>query len=187
MESMDPVSVGQAIRALRMQKRVGLRELCRNAEISPATLSAIEGGHSSPTLATMHRILRVLGTDFATFFTNNTGPADSPVFRADQMTQISDGQRQCTFLFPRRANIRFTMARETQPALEQEAEWEEHDCDLGGVVIEGGPLEIEVAGQKTWRLSKGDSFYIPAGTRHRGRNIGRRTLHLVTTYDPPRY
>jgi len=184
---MDPVSVGQGIRRLRAQKQIGLRELGRMAEVAPGTLTAIEKGTSNPTLATLHRILRVLGTDFATFFGAHSEPADSPVFSAASMTGISDGQRHCTFVFPKRANMRFTMAKEIQPAREQEAEWEEHDCDFGGVLVDGGPLELEIANQGKWTLYKGDSHYIPAGTRHRSRNIGRKPAHLITAYDPPRY
>ena len=158
------------------------------ADLSPATLSSIENGQSSPTLATLHRILQVLGTDFATFFTANAQEKDDrPVFPADSMTEISDGQRHCAFAFPRRSGIKFMMAKELQPPQEQEPEWETHDCDLGGILVAGGPLEVEVADRGTWTLHEGDSFYIPAGTRHRGRNLGAAPAKLITTYDPPRY
>lgn len=184
---MDPVLVGRSLRDLRAQKKVGLRELCRMAELSPATLSSIENGQSSPTLATLHRILRVLDTDFATFFAASAQQDSGPVFPADSMTQISDGVRQCTFVFPRSTGIKFAMAKESQPPQEGEPEWETHDCDLGAILISGGPLQLEVADRGTWTVNEGDSFYIPAGTRHRGRNLGKEPARLITTYDPPRY
>jgi len=36
-------------------------------------------------------------------------------------------------------------------------------------------------------VRKGDSFYIKAGWKHRGTNLGRAPLRLITVADPPQY
>lgn len=65
---MEPKDLGRGIRNLRIESGIGLRQLSRMADISPASLTAIEKGQSSPVLATLHKVLKALGTDFAEFF-----------------------------------------------------------------------------------------------------------------------
>jgi transcriptional regulator with XRE-family HTH domain len=183
---MDAREIGKSLRALRAESGIGLRELCRLADLSPAALSAIETGRSSPTLATLHRVLKAMGRDFAGFF-GTAASDDSPAFASSEMARINDGRRDCIFAFPRRAGIRFAMAKESFPAREKRSEWEVHDCDLGAIVISGGPLSLEIEGQKPVTLLEGDAFYIKAGLKHRARNLGDSTVRLITTYEPPRY
>jgi transcriptional regulator with XRE-family HTH domain len=186
MLNLNSREVGRSLRALRADCGIGLRELCRLAAISPAALSSIETGRSSPTLATLHRILKAMGHDFGSFF-GAASTGDSPAFISSEMACVNDGQRECIFAFPRRAGIRFAMAKETFPAEEKRSEWETHDCDVGGIIISGGPLLLEIKGREASTLREGDAFYIKAGLKHRGRNIGNSPLRLITTYEPPRY
>ena len=79
------------------------------------------------------------------------------------------------------------MMDESIAAGEKKSEWETHDFDVGGVVIDGGPMELEIEGEGTWTVAKGDSFYVKAGSRHRGINRGSKPMQLITVADPPRY
>ena len=90
-------------------------------------------------------------------------------------------------MFPKREDLRFEMVDETIHATDREGEWEIHDFDLGGVLLEGGPMKLEVHGLGEWELSTGDAFYIKAGMKHRGANLGETPLRLITIADPPRY
>ena len=183
---MEPEKLGAALTSLRKKANVGLRELARMAEMSPASLVAIEKGASSPNLATLHKLLRVLNTSFAEFFAGGGEESQLPVFAGAQMRSVCDAHREYRFLFPRRVDIKFEMVHETIAPSEQEATWEAHDCDLGGVVLSGqGQLEIE--GQGQWELKQGDSFYIKAGAKHRLLNLGKRPIKQITVMDPPRY
>lgn len=184
---MDLKESGQAIRRLRTEANIGLRELSRLANISPASLIAIEKGNTSPTLATLHKVLKAMDTNFAEFFSHSGGKTLIPVFAAKEMRHVSDEHREYVFLLPKHQDIRFEMVHETIAPNEMESEWEVHDCDIGGVILSGGParLEIEEAGQ--WTLRKGDSFYIKAGANHRLFNLGKRVLKQITVMEPPRY
>ena len=77
---MEPKELGRTIRRLRTAAGIGLRQLGRLADISPASLTAIEKGNSSPTLATLHKVLKALGTDFAEFFSNSSENPQVTVF-----------------------------------------------------------------------------------------------------------
>ena len=184
---MQPEELGQHLARRRRKLGVGLRELSRSAGMSPASLSAIEKGQSSPTLATLHKVLKALGTNFAEFFAAPPARENSPVFRAAEMRALEDAHRRYILLFPKRSDLRFEMVHETITPTETETEWETHNFDLGGVVLEGGPMRLELAGQGEWELNEGDAFYIEAGQRHRALNLGDGPLKLITVADPPRY
>jgi transcriptional regulator with XRE-family HTH domain len=172
--------------ALRKEKGVSLRALASKAGVSPASLSAIERGQNSPTLATLNRILRALDSDFAAFFDGEKN-SSGPVFSAQEMAAIEDANRRYTFLLPKKGDVHFEMVDETLLAQDSECEWEIHSCDMAGVVISGGPLRVEVAGRGEWMLREGDAFYIKAGQRHRGCNASPDAIRLLTVYCPPRY
>jgi len=166
---------------------VTLRKLSDKAGISPSSLSAIEHGQSSPTLATLHKLLRALGTDFVEFFADADASKQEPVFPCSQMHAIKDAHRRYVLLLPKRDDLQFQMVRETILPSESEAEWEVHDVDMGGVVLEGGPLRLEIEGVGEWEIQLGDAFYIKAGWNHRASNIGDSPTELITVAYPPRY
>ena len=164
-----------------------MRELARSADVSAASLSATEKGTSSPTLATLNKILRALGTNFAEFFAPAPAVGHAPVFPAAGQRTLQDAFRRYILLLPRREDFRFEIVHETIDPREIDPEWEAHECDLGGLVLSGGPAKLELAGAEPFSLRKGDSFYIPAGRRHRAVNLGRSPLKLITVMSPPRY
>jgi len=184
---MEPKELGRAIRHLRTEAGIGLRQLSRLADISPASLTAIEKGNSSPTLATLHKVLKALGTDFAEFFASSAKDTESPVFSSKEMHSVADKDREYVFLLPKRQDMRFEIIHETIAPSESRSEWEVHDCDVGGVILSGGPARLEIEGQGEWHLKQKDSFYIKAGLKHRLINLGKRAIKQITVMDPPRY
>ncbi len=185
--TVDLKELGKMVRQLRLEAGIGLRELGRMADISPASLTAIEHGNRSPTLATLHKILKTLGTDFSEFFANSSSKPRTPVFEPKGMVSISDQHRIYKFLLPKRRDVRFEMVDETISPTEVRSEWEVHDCDVGGVILSGGPARLEVEGQGQWILYKGYSFYIKSGLKHRLVNLGKRAIKQITVFDPARY
>jgi transcriptional regulator with XRE-family HTH domain len=184
---MDPHVIGRALTALRGKKKIGLRQLARMAEVSPASLIAIEKGTTSPTLATLNKALKALGTNFNQFFSDQPDDPQVPAFYAASMRCLKDAHRQYTLLFPKRTGMRFEMVLETISPNEKKAEWEIHDCDLGGSILAGERAVLEIAGAGKWKLSKGDAYYIPAGSKHRLINSGKRPLKQITVVSPPKY
>lgn len=83
--------------------------------------------------------------------------------------------------------MRFEMVHETIGPGEKKPQWEVHDCDLGGVILSGGPGQLEIEGLGGWTIRRGDSFYIKAGFKHRLVNLGKRAIKQITVMDPPRY
>lgn len=157
------------------------------SHVSAASLVAIEKGTSSPTLFTLSKILRALGTDFLELFAEASGRQSPPVFPARDMHGVSDEFRKYIFLLPRRRHIKFEMVREMISPEEGTSEWDVHDADMGGVVLSGGPRVLEIEGVGKSTLRKGDSFYLNAGMKHRLINTGKQPMSLITVFYPPRF
>jgi len=184
---MEILDIGSRLREWRLRKKIGLRQLCRQAEISPAGLNSIEKGQTSPTLATLNKILKALGTDFPSFFAFPTDSVKSPVYTPKQMDRVKDPFRSCIFLLPKKPDFRFELLQEEILPGEKHPEWECHECDLGLTVIAGGPATLELENGQRWPVQRGDALYLRAGTKHRLTNQGKRPLRFITVMDPPRF
>src|SRR6056297_4060774 len=111
---MEVSKFGKNIRDYRLNQGIGLRELARKIGMSPASINTIEKGTTSPTIATLDRILKGLGTDLTDFFSNNSNGVDlSPVFPSKECQSLSDGAREYIYLFPKRSDLKFRMMHET--------------------------------------------------------------------------
>ena len=152
---MGPDDLGAQVRLLRARAGMSLRELSRKAGMSAAALSAVEHGRSSPTLATLHKVLSALGTGFQDFFAGAQAPSEEPVFRRAGRREARDAHRRYEFLFPQRADVRFELVSETIAATEGRVQWETHDCDMGGLVLSGGPARLEIEGRRVGAAPRG--------------------------------
>jgi transcriptional regulator with XRE-family HTH domain len=177
---MDTKNIGAALKKLRTESGTGLRELSRRANISPASLIAIEKGTSSPTLATLGKILGELGCDLADFFVMSRKKADTPVSLQSEMQSLSDKNRTYKYLLAKTAKRHFIMVHETIAPTEKQSEWEQHDYDLAGTILSGGPAELEIENQGKWKLKAGDAFYIYANHKHRLVSLSKTPLKMIT-------
>jgi len=57
----DPTAVGAVVADLRAMSRLTQRELCDQVGMDPSRLSGWGNGHTTPTLAYLVPVLRVLG------------------------------------------------------------------------------------------------------------------------------
>lgn len=184
---MEKDIIGQSLADLRAKKKIGLRQLARMAQVSPASLVAIEKGATSPTLATLNKILKAMDCNFNEFFSDQQLDPQIPVFHSNTMRKMNDANREYTLLFPKRAGMLFEMILETISRSKEDVEWETHGCDLGGIVLSGQQATLEIADLGKWNLAKGDAYYIPAGSKHRLINNGKQPLKQITVVSPPKY
>ena len=187
MKAASRVNTGPRLKALREQAGLTLRELGKKAGIAPSYLSNLERNGSSPTLATLQRVLTALGATLEEFFAEEAKPAESDcVFRRERMRLASDEHRHYTFLLPRRKGIRAEILEEYLLAGESRPEPERLPCDVAGVVL-AGAIELTIEGERKQFVRAGDAFYIAAGRKHRGRCVSPESARLLTVFVPPRY
>ena len=78
--------LGSRVRALRRQRGLTLQQLADDAGLSRRALNAIELGTANPSLITVDKVARALGTDFARLATTPADAALSTVPRAEATT-----------------------------------------------------------------------------------------------------
>ncbi|MEN6385756.1 MAG: XRE family transcriptional regulator [Phycisphaerales bacterium] len=176
---MNTKDLGIILKKLRTEKGIGLRQLSRQADISPASLIAIEKGTSSPTLATLGKILNELGYDLADFFVLSKKKTDTPVSLQSGMQSLSDKNRIYKYLLAKTAKRRFILVHETIAPTEKQSEWEQHVYDLAGTILSGGSAELEIENEGKWKIKAGDAFYIHAHQKHRLVNLSKTPLKLI--------
>ncbi|MFA5206242.1 MAG: helix-turn-helix domain-containing protein [Lentisphaeria bacterium] len=183
---MSPEEFGRQLKLLRHRLDLNLRELSRRSGVAASTLSAIEQGKTSPTLATVDKLLEALGVDFASFFAGGADSAAGQVFTADHMQKVQDAHRTYQFLLPAREDIKVEMLHEVINPSEKDSEWETHPYDLAGWMAAGDTMRLEIQEVGRWDLRPGDAWYIKAGQLHRATNTGAAPMEIITVIPPRR-
>lgn len=183
---MDDLPLGHRIQLLRRRCGMSLRQLAARSGVAAGMISYVERGQTSPSLATLQKLLAALGSDLGSFFATQASDVQGPVFAREQMQVVSDRERTYTMLLTRRPGIRLEMFDEELRPSTKKPEFETLTCDVAGYVLSGS-LALELEGQKRRTLRPGDAFYVPKATAHRGYAVGDQPVRLVSVYHPPRY
>jgi transcriptional regulator with XRE-family HTH domain len=174
------------LRALRQERGLSMRGLAAQAGVAGSYVSSVESGRISPTIATLRKLLLVLGEDLASFFAADAPPPEEHVFRREAMKHVADATRRYILVLPRRPDIRCELLDEEFRPSRQEPPFETIGSDIAGYVLEG-EVWLEVEGHEAQTLRAGDAFYVPADRPVRGRCVGRQAARLLAVATPPRY
>jgi quercetin dioxygenase-like cupin family protein len=183
-------SLGVRLKHARMVRQLTLKALAEQAGCSESLLSKVEGGHATPSLATLHRIALALSTNIAALV---SGPEvnTSPVHRAHERPTVS---------FPtKRKRGSILLERVVVPGpgqllqgdihvIEPRTSSDEQISHAGeelGYVIEG-ELELTI-GDERYALQAGDSFYFPSTVPHSYRNPGKHVARVLWINTPPTF
>lgn len=183
-------SLGVRLKHARMVRQLTLKALAEAAGCSESLLSKVEGGHATPSLATLHRLALALSTNIAQLV---SGPDinTSPVQRANARPSVS---------FPtagKQGSI--VLERVVVPApgqllqgdihvIEPHSSSDEQISHVGeelGYVIEG-ELELTLDAE-LYCLQPGDSFYFPSNVPHSYRNPGDVVTRVLWINTPPTF
>lgn len=89
-EGLEHYRIGPKIRALRLNKKLGLVQLGEHTGLSAAMLSKIERGHLFPTLPTLLRISLVFGVGLEHFFIETEERPTVAVVRRTERLRLPD-------------------------------------------------------------------------------------------------
>ncbi|OYD64562.1 UNVERIFIED_ORG: XRE family transcriptional regulator [Burkholderia sp. CF145] len=190
--------LGTRLRHARMVQQLTLKALAEQAGCSESLLSKVEGGHATPSLATLHRIALALDTNIAALV---SGPVANvtPVQRASERPSVRfPGVQQTSGRHGRAGGSimleRLVVAGPGQllqgdiHVLEPLARSDEQISHAGeelGYVLEG-ELELTL-GSECYRLQAGDSFYFPSTEPHSYRNPGDCITRVLWINTPPTF
>ncbi len=187
-EGLERYEIGQKVRALRQQKKLGLVQLGEHTGLSPAMLSKIERNQLFPTLPTLLRIAMVFGVGLDHFFIEkNERPAIAVVRKKDRLRlpDRPDGEEASYYFesldFP--VTDRKMQAYYAEfPPRSKSSEPHQHDgAEL--IYVLHGQLAVNVAGEDV-ALQEGDSMYFDSGAPHSYRAQGRSACSAMVVVTP---
>jgi transcriptional regulator with XRE-family HTH domain len=185
--------VGARLKALREKLGLSQRELARRTGVTNGMISMIEQNLSSPSVASLRKVLDGLSMTLAEFFAeSDLPPAEQIFFRADELVELSaelSGGGKGVVSFRQVGDLRGRTLQILHEAYTPGADTGagrsmlRHNSEEGGIVIEG---EIELTvGEHKRLLGPGDAYFFDSRMPHRFRNISDRPCIIVSACTPP--
>ena len=177
----DPVAIGGRVKALREAMGLSLRDLAERCDVGAATLSQVERGESSPTLAvaariadglelTLSQLLRIDEHRHLVIVRHGRGRRSSrPGHEIEELTPPLPGQR--ADVSRHRLAPRSATGGAGDPPIHEPGSRET-------VVVLAGEVELAVDGE-VHALADGDSATFDADLPHRLHNPGTTTAELL--------
>src|SRR4051794_34472900 len=193
----EPASeLGPRLRAIRLRRGVGLRELARRLDLSPSSISQIETGKIRPSVHTLYALAAEFGVTVDELLFDGTSPRGdaalpSPgarggterglvVQRAGERPaiQLNSGVRWERLMFWGDEDVEFLEATyEPGGASSPDDSFVRHNGHEFGFVL-SGTLRV-VVGFDDFVLEPGDSITFASSTPHRLSNDGSETVRAV--------
>ena len=188
--------IGTRMKAIRTAKNMSQRELARKSGVTNGMISQIEQNHSSPSVASLKRILDAIPMTLSEFF-SPTQSADRRIFyTADDLRELNPER-----VFPGSANAAAAVSlrqvgaagahslqmlhERYAPGADTGEELYAHDAEEAGIVV-SGRIELTV-GQETRTLGPGDAYIFDSTIPHRFRNAGDEECVIISACTPPSF
>ena len=180
---LESYQIGQKVRALRLNKKLGLVQLGQHTGLSPGMLSKIETGQLFPTLPTLLKIAMVFGVGLEHFFVESGDRPTVAVVRKNERLRLPDrpGDLAPSYFFE---SLDFPVTDRKMDAyyaeFEPKSETTEPHTHSGAEIIYviKGELVVRINDQDT-TLSEGDSMYFDSGFPHSYRRQGRSACSAI--------
>jgi transcriptional regulator with XRE-family HTH domain len=190
--------LGARLRAIRLARGLGVRELARRLEVSPSAISQIETGKIQPSVRTLYALAAEFGVSMnEALFDGDAARSDStpaaetsPAAAASSpgvAVQRADGRRAITMSSGVRwerllvwsdDDVEFMEATyEPGGASSPNGAFVRHSGHEFGLVL-SGTLHVTV-GFDEFVLAPGDSITFPSSTPHRLSNDGAETVRAI--------
>jgi len=173
------MELGDKIKEIRIQNGMTLDELSKQSDVSISLLSVVERNISAPTVRTLERIARALGTTISGLYQDmEKDSVNDP--SPQRVAVIHKRDRKRLVLGPERAKAHYELLtpdyrRKLQimyihfPVGGNGGDFISHEGEECGVILEGS-LKAYI-GDQTYILEEGDCIYFDSSIPHRWENI----------------
>lgn len=185
--------VGARLREIRQQFGLSQRQLADQAGVPHGQISMIETNKSSPSVASLRRILGGFGITMSEFFEpDSTEPSQvffKPTELRDLTSQLYQGPDAMRSMLTLRqvgdakAHGLQILQERYEAGADTGEDMIEHEASEGGIVI-SGELEVTV-GDETRILKAGDAYLFNSRQPHRFRNVSDRAAEVISACTPP--
>ena len=170
VKGLKRYEIGSKLRALRVQKKLGLVQLGDHTGLSPALLSKIERGNLFPTLPTLLRIAMVFGVGLEHFFVETEDrPLVEVIRKKDRLRLPNRPSEEAPSYFFESLDFAVTDRKSDIfyaefPCTAKPSEPHEHTGTEFIYVIDGG-LVVTI-NRKDVVLGEGDALHFDASAAH---------------------
>lgn len=180
------INVGRKLRELRQQRRLSLRQLSEKVGVSPSAIQKIERNLISPTLGTVLKITKGLGTTLQTLLDEHMEARDIVYLpqRERRTVPVPDLKINIQSLADGLGNQAFSVVLLTIP---RGARMKERDFHHQGEELQlcvKGKVKFTIR-QETYLLKPGDSLRFKSYLRHYWENVGGTEAQLLMICSPP--
>ena len=182
-------AVSAAVKRLREEQGITLRELSKDVGVSPSFLSQVEQGKASPSLATLKSIADALQTTVGNLIGDNAT-------QSSEKLVTKEAERKAFKQMGK--GIQIFLLSEPNPYKQMQPLLFKISSDAGSgeksyshygqefIVVLKGSLEISLA-DKTYFLKKGDSIYFNSSTPHSFKNLNKGETEALWVVTPPSF
>ena len=178
--------VGARLHALRTTYGLSQRELARRSGVPNGTISMIEQGQVSPSIASLKKVAAGLSLSLADFFALDVERAPSAFFSANELHDLGSDGISLRLVGTPGGDAKLQVLHELyEPGSDTGAEMLSHEGEEAGVVVRG-TIEI-TCGAVVRTLGPGDAYRFDSRLPHRFRNVGDEICEIVSACTPPTF
>ncbi|MBE0478174.1 helix-turn-helix domain-containing protein [Candidatus Aerophobetes bacterium] len=175
--------IGKAIRRIRLEKGMTVKQLAQSTNLSASLISQVERGLITPSIPTLVKVSNAVGVPLVSFF---LGTEKNPVIQKHQRKK----------LFLSSAGVAFELLSPIESRkiefLLIEIEGKDGDYELVsysgekcGYVIEG-KMKV-ILGERDYYLNQGDSIYFESTIPHRFKSADGKRSVSIWAITPPSF
>ena len=179
------MNIGKELKRIRVSQGLTLEELSNRCGYSKALISRVETGSVSPSLTSLMKMVSSLGLKLHDLFTSIERGQASVVRKGEGRKFFTEGESAMEFLAENIASKRMEPIAITAPPGYVSGEGEDVHYGEEFVFLLSGKIEV-AAGDQTYKLGAGDSFYVGAGAPYKWSNPGKEAAKVITVTTPPR-
>ena len=185
-ESNGKLELGERLRAIRLLRRLTLREVAEAAGVSESFVSQLERGRSSASVATLQRLAAAVGIEISDLFagTPQSGPH---VLRRQERQLLEWGHLgRKALLTPKPFHSLEVVSATFDPGGSTGDEPYTHGDSEELLLVLAGRIHLQLDSELL-DLSAGDSVNYRSSTPHRVSNPGDEGAEVLFVISPPSY
>jgi transcriptional regulator with XRE-family HTH domain len=178
--------LGERLRAIRLLRRLTLREVATAAGVSESFVSQLERGRSSASVATLQRLATAVGIEISDLFAGE--PESGPrVLRRQERQLLEWGHLgRKALLTPKPFHSLEAVTATFDPGGSTGDEPYTHGDSEELLLVLAGRVHVQL-GSELFDLSTGDSVNYRSSTPHRVSNPADETAEVLFVISPPSY
>lgn len=194
---MGEDDIAERLKSEREARGLSQRQLANACGVTASMISVMEQGRTSPSIATLKKVLSGLNMSLSDFFSDTAVNREKWHFTSDELLEINpeakfgsqgdDAARSISFRqVGNTSQSAIQMLHEHYPpGADTGSERYSHEAEEAGIVVEG---EIDITvGDETRTLKKGDAYLFNSRLAHRFRNSSDRDCIIVSACTPPTF